>query len=457
MHPYLCHTPEERAEMLTTIGVPSMEALYAHIPAAIRTRGLELPPALSEWEVQERLRELAGKNVPLSQVASFLGAGTYRRYIPAVVDAVLSRSEFYTAYTPYQPEISQGTLQTIYEFQTMVCELTGLEVANASMYDGATATAEAALMAMRLNRREKVLVANTLHPEYREVIRTYTGGIGAEIAEVPHRAGLLDADALGRMLAAGDVAGVLVQVPSFLGTVEDLRPIAEQVHAAGALLIVVAEPISLGLLVAPGHAGADIVVGDGQPLGNPVSFGGPHVGFMACREALVRQLPGRIAGASLDSRGQRVFTLTLQTREQHIRREKAISNICTNQALNALGTSVALAMLGREGLRELATTALQRAHHLAARLRAVPGFSTPLGTRHFNEFVLEVPGGREGVVRMQRELAAEGILPGVALARWYPEFAGGLLVCVTETNSPDQLDRYAGAAERFAAAARVGV
>ncbi|MEB3187300.1 MAG: aminomethyl-transferring glycine dehydrogenase subunit GcvPA [bacterium] len=438
---YLPHTEAERLEMLARIGVASIDDLYQAVPDSLRHFELEIPPSASELEVNRRLSSLAARNVPTSQVNSFLGAGAQRRYAPAAVDWVLHRSEFLTAYTPYQPEVAQGTLQVIYEFQSLICQMTGLDVANASLYDGSTAVPEAAFMAMRITRRPRVLIARDVHPEYREVLATYASGPHADIAEVPLSGGMLDRARLAELLTP-EVACLVVQVPSFLGTVQDMHSLAEQVHAAGALLVVVADPTSLGILEAPGAYGADIVVGEAQAFGNAVAFGGPYVGFMACRETFARQMPGRIVGQTLDSRGQRCFTLTMQTREQHIRREKATSNICTNQALNALAATVHMAVLGPTGLRDLGRIGLQRAHALAEKLARLPGFSLAIDAPFFNEFVLRLPADANATTTA---LAERGILPGVALGHWYPEYADCLLVSVTELNTPEDCDRLVDA------------
>ncbi|MBM3259946.1 MAG: aminomethyl-transferring glycine dehydrogenase subunit GcvPA [Candidatus Sericytochromatia bacterium] len=434
---YLPHTPADRAAMLDTIGVSSMDALLDHIPKALREVRLDLPRPHAEAEIQQRLARLAARNVSTSQQASFLGAGVGHRYRPAAVDQVASRSEFYTAYTPYQPEVSQGTLQAIFEFQSMICELTGMDVANASMYDGSTAVAEAALMAVRVTGRPRVLVCGTVHPEYEAVTRTYGRGPGLRIDSLPARSDLTDVAAATAALTP-DTAALIVQVPGVLGTVADLSGLADAVHAAGALLVVVADPVALGVLEAPGRWGADLVVGEAQSLGNAMSLGGPHVGFMACREAHIRQLPGRICGMSVDAEGRPCFTLTLQTREQHIRREKAASNICTNQALNALFATIHLALLGPEGLREVATTSALRAHHLAERLVALPGcrLANP-DSAFLNEFVLNLPVPA-AVVR--DALLPMGVLAGLPLDTWWPERTHDLLIAVTEMNGPEDLE-----------------
>lgn len=438
---YLPHSPAERAEMLAAIGVDSVEALFQDIPPHLRVAGLKLPEGLSELDVQERLRQLAARNVSARAQRSFLGAGLYHRYLPTVVDAVLSRGEFFTAYTPYQPEVSQGTLQTVFEYQTMIAELTGVDVVNASMYDGPTAVAEGAFLACRMTKRHKIVIPATVHPETRQVLRTYASGPELAIVEVPAKDGMVDLAAYEAALA-DDVACVVLQQPNFFGGLDDVATLAAKAHALGALVVAAVEPVSLGLLQAPGDWGADIVAGDGQPLGVPMQYGGPTVGFLGCKEKFVRQLPGRVVGQTVDASGQRCYTLTLQTREQHIRREKATSNICTNQALCALAVTVYLSLLGPQGLEEVASISLQRAHALAERLAEVPGISLPFGGPFFNEFVLK---SDKPVAELLAALAERGILAGVPLGTWYPELDDCLLVAVTEMNAPDDLDAYATA------------
>jgi glycine dehydrogenase subunit 1 len=430
---YLPHTDLDRRAMLDTIGIASTEELYHTVPKDLRVTSLELPEGISEWEVQQEMGRIAARND--IQYANFLGAGCYNRYIPSAVDAILQRSEFYTAFTPYQPEISQRTLQAIYEFQSQICLLTGMDVANASMYDGASATAEAALMALRVTGRHEILVADSVHPEYRQVIRTY----GAKTIELPTKGGVLD-----NFDIPETAAGLIVQVPNFFGALEDVRALSERIHAKGGLLVVVVDPVSLALLEAPGAYGADIVVGDGQSLGNPMYFGGPHLGFMATKDKLARQLPGRIVGATVDARGDRVFTLTLQTREQHIRREKATSNICSNQGLCALAATIYLSLLGKEGLAQVANVSLQRAHHLASQIAQMQGFKIRYQAPFFHEFVVEAPMPAK---QLLASLKNRGILGGVALDRWYPELDHCILVAVTEANSTQEIQRYLEALE----------
>lgn len=449
---YLPHTDAERAEMLQAIGVETIDDLYRMVPASLRQFSLDLPTGKSELEVTQHLAALAAENRSTNQFVSFLGAGAQRRFQPSAVDWILHRSEFLTAYTPYQPEVSQGTLQVIYEFQTMISQLTGMDLANASMYDGSTATPEAAFMTTRLTRRQKVVVAGNVHPEYREVLKTYAVGPGVEVVEAPLKDGRIDMPRLGELLTP-EVAGLIVQIPSFFGTVEEGYALAEAAHAVGALFVVVADPTTLGVLEAPGTYGADIVLGEAQAFGNAVSYGGPYVGYMACRDKFSRQLPGRIVGATQDARGERCFTLTLQTREQHIRREKATSNICTNQALNALAATVYMEVMGRDGLFELGNVSLQRAHALAEAIGQVPGFSLPVPGSYFNEFVVKSP---LPVDTLFAKLRDAGILAGVKLETWYPELKDCFLVSVTELNSPSDLDRLVSALHSLTATAAVG-
>jgi glycine dehydrogenase subunit 1 len=424
--------------MLAASGHARLEDLFAAIPAALRlARALKVPEAKSEQEVLEHLAALAARNENAQAGPWFLGAGTYAHFLPSAVDALVSRAEFTTSYTPYQPEISQGTLQAIFEWQTLVCALTGLEVANASMYDGASATAEAALMAIRVTRRRKVVAAAGLHPHYRQVLATYLDGLDAELVETP-----LAAD--GRSpLAPGAVddetACVIVQQPSFFGTVEDLRAAAEAAHARGALLVVpVAEALSLALLEAPGALGADLVCGEAQSFGVPMSFGGPHLGFLAASKAHVRQLPGRLAGQTVDAQGRRGFVLTLSTREQHIRRERATSNICTNQGLCLLMATIYLALLGRRGLRELAELNLAKAEYAKARVRATRGLSLPFSAPTFNEFVIGVAGpAADALARARRA----GVVAGLDLAPFGRSLGPAVLFCATELASRESIDR----------------
>jgi glycine dehydrogenase subunit 1 len=439
--PYLPHTKEDRIKMLEAIGVKSFEELIAQIPKDIRISNLSIASGLSELELSQKINQLAQKNKPLSEQISFVGGGVYRRFVPAVVPSIVSRSEFATSYTPYQPEVSQGTLQAIYEFQTVICLLTNMDVANASMYDGPTAAAEACAMATRITQRNKVLVAHNINPEYFSVVKTYTKtcGLAFETIDFSAKEGAIDSNKLN---IDESTACVLVQYPNFFGCLEDLDVLAQKVHAAKALLIVACDPISLGLLEAPGSFGADIVVGDAQQCGNNLSFGGPTAGFMACRNQFVRQLPGRLVGVTQDNRGQRAFTLTLQTREQHIRRAKATSNICTNQALNALTMLVYLSLLGPNGLKEVAELSLQSAHYLKEELSRIPNITIYFTKPFFNEFVIETPYEAKQVLTLLRE---QNILGGLNLDRFYPDnvhFKKCILIATTEMNSKDDIDKY---------------
>jgi glycine dehydrogenase subunit 1 len=431
---YVPHTPDEIREMLERIGAPSVGALFDTIPSTLRARAeLKLPPSLPERSLVRYLRSLAGRNLSLSRVASFLGAGAYHHHIPAVVDTIASRSEFATAYTPYQAEISQGTLQAIFEYQTLMAQLTGLELANASLYDGASAAAEAVLMALRVTRRRRVYLSSGLHPHYAQVVRTYLQGLDAEVEELP-----LSED--GRTAVAplaDDAAALVIQYPNFFGCVEDLAPAAAAVHDAGGLLIsVTTEPLALALLRPPGELGADIACGEAQSFGVPVSFGGPYVGFLATRQRLVRQLPGRLVGETVDAEERRAFVMTLTTREQHIRRERATSNICTNQGLCALRVTIYLALLGRRGLRRLAEANLALATYAKRRARSA-GLRLPYSAPTFNEFVLEAPGARD----RYGSIVDRGLLPGLPLADYDAGRSDQLLICTTEMNTREDIDR----------------
>lgn len=433
---YLPTSAAERTEMLAALGCASIEDLFASIPAAIRLRHpLTLPPAMSEPEILDYFRARAQENAP--DYLRFLGAGAYYHFQPVVIDALISRGEFFTAYTPYQAEISQGTLQSIFEFQTLICQLTAQEIANASLYDGSTGLAEGAIMAVRLTDRSRVLVARSIHPEYREVLATYARNQKFDIEELPYLPnGQLDPQALARRLNQ-QTAAVAIQSPNFFGCLEEVAALAAQVHQQGALLVsVINEPVALGLLRPP--AEADIVVLEAQALGLPPSFGGPYVGVLATKEKYVRSMPGRLAGETTDAAGRRGFVLTLATREQHIRREKATSNICTNQALCALMASIFMCVYGKQGLRELAEQNLAKAHYAASALGKVPGTKLLFSAPFFNEFVLQVPGDTSLVLR---RLAEQKILAGIELARFYPELKNTLLICVTETHTRADIDR----------------
>jgi Glycine cleavage system protein P (pyridoxal-binding), N-terminal domain len=409
--------------MLAAIGVSSMDDLLVDIPRSLRLPALELPAGLSEFETMAHIESLAAQNRVFPDRLTFRGGGVYRRFIPAAVAAVTSKPEFYTAYTPYQPEASQGTLQAIFEFQTLIAELTALDVANASMYDGATAVAEAAMMAHIHTGRNEVMVAGYLHPEYMEVLRAFSDGRGIKV-----RKGV-DANS--------KTAAIIFQQPDFLGLLVDAPGLTESAHRAGALAIACVDPISLAILAPPGEYGADIAAGEGQQLGLSPNYGGPHVGFIACRKELVRRLPGRLVGSAHDAAGRRGFVLTLTAREQHIRREKATSNICTNHSLCALAASVYMTYMGADGLRHVADVSFKRAHALAERLSALPGWEMAFPERQFlNEFPIRVPKGPA----VLRKLARKGILGGLDVHRWFRELKGVLTFTCTEVNDSRALD-----------------
>ncbi|MCP4537401.1 MAG: aminomethyl-transferring glycine dehydrogenase subunit GcvPA [Chloroflexi bacterium] len=433
--PYIPHSDEDRKTMLAAVGVRSIKELFEDVPASVLFPELDLPPALSEMEVRWEMETLAGANLTAAEGPCFLGAGAYRHFVPAVVDAVLSRSEFYTAYTPYQPEISQGTLQAIFEYQSMICALTGMDVSNASHYDGATATAEAVITAINVHRmkRHKVVVSSYVHPEYRAVVRTYTQGMDLEIVGD----GDGDDDGLADLLDK-ETACLIVQYPDFLGRIEDLGTLAEAAHAVGALFIVVAGPIALGLLKPPGEFGADIVVGEGQGLGAGLNFGGPYLGFFAVRKKYVRKMAGRVVGQTVDVEGNQGCVLTLSTREQHIRREKASSNICTNQGLVALAAGVYMAALGKCGMRQVAELCYHRAHYAQQQIGEIDGFTLLDEKPFFKEFVVRCP---RPVEEINDDLLNEwGIMGGYDLGQDYPHLKDHMLLCVTEMNCREEID-----------------
>ena len=435
---FVPNTDSQQEQLLNRIGVKSADDLFADVPQGVRLqRPLNVPGGMSEQELIKHVKGLAKKNQTVEDYLSFLGAGAYEHFIPSYVDQLLLRSEFYTAYTPYQPEISQGTLQAIYEYQSLVCELTGMDAGNASMYDGASALAEAALMACDATKRKKVLVLSTVHPDYREVLRTYLPPRGVELIEVPSRDGVVDQAALEAMLKDG-IAGVLVQTPNFFGSLEEAEAITSAVHAAGALMVMFVNPVSLGLLKNPGECGADIAVGEGQVFGNPLNFGGPYLGFLACKDKFVRRMPGRIVGATTDKNGKKGYVLTLQAREQHIRREKATSNICSNEALCALAFTMHLSGLGKAGLKELANLNLQNAHYAAREIAKIPGLSLAFAQPFFHEFVVKTT---IEPAKINETLLKDGINGGLDLGRFYPELDHHLLFCVTETKTKADIDR----------------
>lgn len=434
---YLPHTAEDRQEMLAAIGVQSPMDLFVDIPEQIRLhRALNLPAPLSEPELAKFFQKMAAANANLQEYACFLGAGAYDHFIPSTVDHVLRRSEFYTAYTQYQPEISQGYLQALWEYQSMICEITGMPVANASMYDGATAMAEAAILACHATNRNEILVARSVHPHYREVLATYALDFGFAIKEIAFSAGVTSLEDLTGMIGKA-TATVIIQNPNFFGSVEDLSALIEVTHAAGALFVTVADPLALGVLEAPGKLGSDMVVGEGQPLGLAIAFGGPYLGFFAASSKLMRKLPGRIVGQTVDRDGKRGFVLTLQAREQHIRREKATSNICSNEALCALAVSVYLATMGKEGYAETAEQCSQKAHYAYNEIIKTGAAQAVFAAPFFQEFVVKV---NKPVAEINEELLQKKMIGGLDLGQYYPDLAGHMLLCVTENRTKVEID-----------------
>ena len=437
--PYLSLTEEEKKAILGEIGVRSFDELIQDIPASLRNPKIDLPSSLSEPEIQDLITRLGRKNTSTKDSLSFLGAGSYEHFIPAAAIEIVGRQEFVTAYTPYQPEASQGTLQAIYEYQSLMTELTGLDVSNASHYDGATSLAEAALVALKHTDRPKILVARSVHPHYRETIRTYLAGAIYKVEELGFDShGNFDREEFNLKLDA-TVAGVIFQTPNFLGNVEDLEGISEKIHANGSLMILTCDPLSLGLFKSPGEWGADIAAGEGQPLGISMEFGGPYLGYFVTTQALMRRIPGRLAGLTLDADGKRAFCLTLQAREQHIRRERAGSNICSNQALCALAACAYMTLLGKKGIREVAEINWDRASYLRGQIAKLKNFEVDLAPTLFNEFRVR---SKKPFGKVEEKMMAQGIFPGVALETFYPELKDQFLVCATETKSKEDLDRF---------------
>ncbi len=456
---YIPNTPEQQSEMARLLGLSDPEDLFNEIPDAVRLkRSLRLPPALSEMELRAHLEALAALNRNMDDCVGFLGGGSYDHFIPAAVDAICSRGEFLTAYTPYQAEASQGILQAFFEYQSLICELTGMDVSNASMYDGSTAVAEAALMAHHIKDRPTVLVAETMHPEYRHVLRSYlrtasfnapanpSGGRAVEIPPPIRWAGAAGGVCdLARLesLCDDNVCAVIVQHPNFFGCLEPMQAVSDIAHKRGALLVACVDPISLGILKSPAEYGADIVVGDGQPLGQPPAYGGPYFGFMACRQEFLRRMPGRIVGQTVDRRNRRAFVLTLQTREQHIRREKATSNICTNHALCALRATVHLSLLGKAGLRQAAVLCAQKSHYALAALAKIPGVAPAFAAPFFKEFTLRLPRSpapNTGRAGLQAFLLQRNILAALDVSAWYPALANHCSFAVTEKRTRREID-----------------
>lgn len=435
-HRYLPMTEQDKKTMLEAIGVSTIDELFSDIPEKVRFKGeYNIKAAKSETALMKELFQMASRNADLKRNVSFIGAGVYDHYMPVIVDHVISRSEFYTAYTPYQPEISQGELQAIFEFQTMICELTGMDVANSSMYDGGTALAEAAMLSAGHTKRKKIIVSSAVHPESREVLKTYAKGQYLEVIEVPVKDGITDIEEL-KGLVNEDVAAVIVQYPNFFGRIEPLKELEEIIHGNKSMFVVSSNPLSLGVLTPPGKFGADIVIGDAQPFGIPTAFGGPHCGYFAVTTKLMRKVPGRLVGQTTDDQGRRGFVLTLQAREQHIRRDKATSNICSNQALNALAASVAMTALGKKGVREMAAANLQKAHYAKNAFKEA-GFNVVYDGHSFNEFVVEL---NRPVKEINKQLLQKGIIGGYDLGRDYSELANHMLIAVTEQRSKEEID-----------------
>ncbi len=440
---YVLNTPSEQKAMLDKIAVHSIEELFKSLPASLQlNRLLHVPPSLTEMELQQHIGELCARNQSADDAVCFLGGGAYDHFIPAVVDTVSSRSEFYTAYTPYQAEASQGSLQAFFEYQTLICQLTELDVSNASLYEGGSAVAESVLMAMSIDsERSKVLVAESVHPEYRQTLTTYLANLSKEIVTLPTPGGYLDPAELKKQIDSKTLC-VIVQHPNFFGSLEEVDAIGELCRANGVLFVVSFDAISLGLLKRPGQYGADIAIGEGQCLGNPMVYGGPYLGIMACREKFLRKIPGRLVGQTTDRKGTRCWVLTLQTREQHIRREKATSNICTNQGLFALRAAAYLAALGPQGLRETANLCLQKSHYLADQLTKLPGVSLKHARPFFKEFTVQVPGD---ATKLLQTLLKAGFHGGLPLGQWYPSLKDCVSIAVTERRTRAEMDRFVAA------------
>ncbi len=443
---YIPHTDKDRQEMLAAIGVAGFDDLYEDVPEEVRFPDLDLPEAISEMEVMEQLQALSEANLELGHASCFLGAGAYFHYIPSVVDHTLRRNEFYTAYTPYQPEISQGTLQAIFEYQSLVCQLTGMDVSNASHYDGATALAEAIILALNTHRgkRSKVILSPAIHPEYRQVVRTYTQGMGLDIVG-DEKCDNGPEDLI--KLLDDNTTLIAVQYPDFFGHIDDYTELGKAAEEAGALFCVVVNPLALGLLKPPGEFGADVVVGDGQPLGIPLSYGGPYLGLFTTKEKYVRKMAGRLVGETVDTRGQRGYVLTLTPREQHIRREKATSNICTNQGLMALASVVYMSTMGKFGLRKVAELCYNKAHYAAEKIGEIDGFKVWNSKNFFHEFVVSCP---KPVAEINDELLDLDIIGGYDLGQNYPDMKDHMLVAVTEMISVDEIDDFVAALEEVA-------
>lgn len=445
MYPYIPNTKDDEKRMLEVIGLNSVEDLFSDVPNDVKlNRDLDLEPSMSELEVASYLTKLSKSNSTINDLTCFLGAGAYDHYIPSIVGHITSRSEFYTSYTPYQAEISQGTLQYIFEYQTLICNLTEMDVANASLYDGGTAVAEAAFMASSITRRDEVVISKTVNPEAREVLKTYAHLQGIKVIEIEDKEGVTDIDELKKHVT-DKTAAVIVQSPNFFGIIEDIKAVEEIAHSQKkTMLITSVDPISLGILKTPGSLGADIVVGEGQPLGIPLGFGGPYLGFMATKKAYMRKLPGRIVGQTVDVDGKRGFVLTLQAREQHIRREKATSNICSNQGLNTLAAAVYLITLGKEGLREVAQQATQKAHYAFNQITKSGDYKPLFDKPFFKEFAVT---SSVDTKKVNKKLLEEKILGGYPLEKDYPQFKNGILYAVTEKRTKEEIDKLSSVLE----------
>jgi glycine dehydrogenase subunit 1 len=437
--PYILNTEKDIQEMLKTIGLSSLEGLYAHLPSQIRLKEpLKLPQGLSEQEVKKTIEALAGKNTPLDKLNSFLGAGCYNHYIPSALKFIISRSEFNTAYTPYQAECSQGSLQAIYEYQSYICLLTGMEVSNASLFDGASSLAEAVLMALRITQRKNVIISSTIHPEYKKTLKTYLSGFNFKIREIGFdKNGFVNKEDLGKIIDE-DTACFAFQSPNFFGLVEDAHSLSSLIKEKGAMSILVTNPLALAILKEPLQTGIDIVCGDGQVLGGDLSLGGPSFGFLATKQEFLRQMPGRIVGKTQDREGKTAYCLTLQAREQHIRREKATSNICSNQSLNAIAAALYLSLLGKEGISQAALYSLNLSHYLYERLGEIEGINFPFSARFFNEFVWELDGAK----KIMRKLYKKKIIAGFYLGDFYPQMKNYILSCCTEKKSKEDIDSF---------------
>ena len=433
------NTDEDREEMLNAIGVDDFEELLSNVPPEFLEVDFEsIGKGLSEYEVLKLLGDLASRNVHSGEAISFLGGGSYDHFVPSIIGEITSRSEYLTAYTPYQPEVAQGTLQAIFEYQSMICALTGMDVANASMYDGASALAEAGLLAVNQKKRDKLVIASTVNPDHRDVVKTYLQGGDVELVAVRQINGTTDLKALSDLVDS-DTAGLLLQTPNFFGCIEDADEIAKIAHDNDALFIVSADPISLGILKKPGECGADIVVGEGQSLGSPTQFGGPYLGIFAAKMELVRRMPGRIAGQTWDVDGKRGFVLTLQTREQHIRRERATSNICTNQGIVMLSAAIYMALMGKEGISSVAELSTRKSHYLAEQIDGLPGFAVKFNAPFFKEFVVKTPVAPSKIIE---SLLNEKVFAGIDLSSYDYGLKNCMLVCVTEKRTREEMDRF---------------